>query len=73
MKHQYLLIDNKLFMLLDNTFLKKEREKGKRERKNAFSLQEDIKFVKLSSPLAGNIRGKILNGIKSLVEAYNLL
>ena len=59
-------------MLLDNTFLKKEKEKGKRKRKNEFSLQEHKEFVKVSSPLSGNMRGKILNAIKSLVELYNL-
>ena len=60
-------------MLLDNTFLKKEKRKmdKKEKRTKAFSLQEHKPFVKVSSPLAGNIRGKILNAINSLVELYN--
>ncbi|KKR00139.1 MAG: hypothetical protein UT24_C0016G0028 [Candidatus Woesebacteria bacterium GW2011_GWB1_39_12] len=70
MKYPYLLLNGVLYLCIDDDYLnKRKREKEK----NTLRLTGKSKFVKLSSPLAGNIREKILNAIKGLVELYNEL
>jgi len=71
----YMLLDNNLYLLVKRDFKKKARkEKGKRkEGKNDLRLTHDLRVVKMSSPLAVNMRGLILNTLTALAELYNEL